>query len=90
MVVDPESRALWPTGLKIPDTYYANYPGKLFIPLDRYVFGPNITYGVFDNYDKDPPISYVLQQNDTIITWKGKKPSFFRYTFLRQEQYDSL
>jgi hypothetical protein len=90
IVVANDSLALWPTGLKVPETYYANYPGQLFIPLDRYVFGSNITYGVFDNYDKNPPLYYILQQNGTLINWWNKKPSIFRYTFLRQEQYDSL
>lgn len=90
LVVANDSLALWPTGLKLPDTYYANYPGQLFIPLDRYVFGSNITYGIFDNYDKDPPVYFILQQNSTRINWWDKKPSIFKYTFLRQEQYDSL
>jgi hypothetical protein len=54
------------------------------------VLGSNITYAIKDDYDKDPPASYILQQNETQITWKGKKPSFSKYTFLRQEQYDSL
>jgi hypothetical protein len=48
LVVDVKSMALWPTGFNIPDTYYANFPGNLFIPLDRYVFGANITYGIDD------------------------------------------
>lgn len=72
IVVANDSLALWPTGLKLPETYYANYPGQLFIPLDRYVLGSNITYGVFDNYDKDPPVSFVLQQNTTRINWWNK------------------
>jgi len=46
LVVPADSLALWPTGLNLPDTYYANYPGNLYIPVDRYVFGSNITYGV--------------------------------------------
>jgi hypothetical protein len=90
LVVDNDSLALYPTGLRLPDTYYANYPGQLFIPIDRYVFGSNITYGVFDNYDKDPPSYFILQQNSTRINWWNKEPSIFKYTFLRQEQYDSL
>lgn len=90
IVVANDTLALWPTGRKLPDTYYANYPGQLYIPLDRYVFGSNITYGVFDNYDKDPPTYFFLQQNTTLINWWDKDPSIFKYTFLRQEQYDSL
>lgn len=90
IVVGNDSLALWPTGRKLPDTYYANYPGQLYIPLDRYVLGSNITYGVFDNYDKDPPTYFFLQQNTTLINWWDKDPSIFKYTFLRQEQYDSL
>jgi len=38
--------ALWPTGRKVPSTYYANFPGQLIIPLDRYVIGANVTWGV--------------------------------------------
>lgn len=80
-----DSLALWPTGLKLPDTYYANYPGQLFIPLDRYVLGANITYGVYDTYDKDPPVYYILQQNSTKIHWRDDKvPQMVKYTFLRQ------
>lgn len=45
-VVEVTSKKLWPTGLKLPETYYANFPGELFIPLDRYIMGPNITYGI--------------------------------------------
>lgn len=45
-VVDEDSKTLWQTGLKLPDTYYANYPGELIIPLDKYIFGANVTYGV--------------------------------------------
>lgn len=89
LVVKKDSLLPWPTGLQLPETYYTNYPGKLFVPLDRYIIGSNITYGVhFD--DPDPPVSYILQQNETLITWKGKKPSLFKYSFLRQEQFDSL
>jgi hypothetical protein len=90
IVVANDSLALWPTGMRLPETYYANYPGQLFIPLDRYVFGSNITYGVFDNYDKEPPTYFFLQQNSTKISWWDKQPVISKYTFLRQEQYDSL
>jgi len=45
-VVDIDSKSLWPTGLTIPNTYYANFPGELVIPLDKYIFGANVTYGV--------------------------------------------
>ncbi len=38
--------AIWPTGVQVPDTYYANFPGELVIPLNRYAIGANITYGV--------------------------------------------
>ncbi len=46
IVVDVNSKVLWPTGLHLPDTYYANFPGELVIPLNRYIIGANITYGV--------------------------------------------
>lgn len=88
LVVPVDSLALWPTGLKLPDTYYANYPGQLFVPLDRYVFGSNITYGVYDE-DRDPPVSYILQQNTTRLFW-NRDPTISKYVFLRQEQFDSI
>jgi|LakMenEpi03Aug12_release.lakeMendotaPanAssembly.Ray.scaffolds.fasta_scaffold297624_1 hypothetical protein len=88
LVVDNDSLALFPTGLKLPDTYYANYPGQLFIPLDRLVFGSNITFGVYDIVDPYPPTYFILQQNDTLINWWNKNDSMYKYTFLRQEQYD--
>lgn len=62
-MVPDDSLAIWPTGLTIPSTYYANYPGNLYIPIDRYVLGSNITYGVSDEYDKDPPVYYFFHQN---------------------------
>lgn len=89
VVVDNDALAIWTTGRKLPDTYYANYPGQLFVPLDRYALGPNITYGVYTE-DKDPPIHYLLQQNTTRIEWWNKTHNILKYTFLRQEQYDSL
>lgn len=46
VVVDVNSMAIWPTGIQVPDTYYANFPGELAIRLNRYVIGANITYGV--------------------------------------------
>jgi len=46
MVVPDDSLALWPTGLKLPEVYYANYPGNLYVPIDRYILGSNITYGI--------------------------------------------
>lgn len=27
LLVDPDTYAIWPTGLNIPESYYANYPG---------------------------------------------------------------
>ena len=65
LVVPIDSRALWPTGRTLPSDYYANYPGQLFIPLDRYVFGSNITYGVkSEEKEKElAPTYYILQQN---------------------------
>jgi hypothetical protein len=91
-VVDVNSMALWETGLEVPDTYYANYPGELVIPLNRYVIGANITWGVQEkikNETIDLPPHWVLQQNDTIIHW-DKAPSMFKYTFLRKEQFDIM
>ncbi len=45
-VVDVDAKSLWPTGIPVPYIYYANFPGHLVIPLNRYVFGANVTYGV--------------------------------------------
>lgn len=89
-VADSNSMSLWPTGITIPTAYYANYPGELYIPMDRYLLGPNITYGV-DERSKNGSFAnhWILQQNETLIDW-DKKPSLFRYTFLRQEQYDNI
>lgn len=56
------------------------------IALNRYVIGPNITWGVQEkikNETIDLPPHWVLQQNDTIIHW-DKAPSMFKYTFLRK------
>lgn len=68
-VVDINSMTLWKTGLTLPSTYYTNYPGELFIPLDRYILGPNITYGVKENQHPDMSAWWVLQQNETILHW---------------------
>jgi hypothetical protein len=81
--VASDSYALWPTGLSIPETYYANYPGQLFIPLDRYILGSNITWGIIDDEDPSPPVYYILQQNTTRLFW-NKTPGIFKYSFLRQ------
>jgi len=74
--------------LNLPETYYANYPGQLFIPLSRLAFGSNLTYGVIDK-DPDPPTYFILQQNSTRLFW-NKKPTISKYSFLRMEQYDEL
>lgn len=88
-VVDIESMKMWPTGLKLPESYYANFPGELFIPLERYVLGANITYGVHENVtQKKASTWWVLQQNTTRLHWE-KKPSMAKISFLRQEQFDS-
>lgn len=59
------------------------------MPLDRYALGPNITYGVYTE-DKEPPTYFLLQQNTTRIEWWNKTHNILKYTFLRQEQYDSV
>jgi len=69
-VVDKNDMKMYPTGLQIPDTYYANYPGELFIPLHRYVYGPNITWNVHENEHPNMSEYWILQQNDTIIHWQ--------------------
>jgi hypothetical protein len=38
--------AIFPSGIPFPEQYYANYPGDFYIPLNRYVWGANITYDV--------------------------------------------
>jgi len=50
LLVDADTYAVWPTGLALPDSYYANYPGEMWIYLDRYALGANLTYGII--YDK--------------------------------------
>lgn len=67
----------------MPMDYYANYPGQLFIPLDRYIFGANVTYGVRSDQKENPPVTYVLQQNDTVISWWDKPPTATKYTLVR-------
>ena len=90
-IVEANSTMMFPTGLKLPSTYYANFPGQLFIPLDRYVLGANITYKVIgDEKHKYPPEHYVFQQNDTRVFWWDKNGSIFKYTFLKTEQFDSF
>jgi hypothetical protein len=83
IVVPIDSLAIWPTGLTLPKDYYANYPGELFIPIDRYAFGANITYSVTSNRKQDPPEAYVLQQNSTVITWYDKPPTVTTYTLVK-------
>ena len=63
LVVPIDALTIWPTGRTLPKDYYANYPGELFIPIDRYAFGPNITYGVQSNETVGQPDYYFLQQN---------------------------
>ena len=44
--IDIDSMSIYPTGINIPDTYYVNYPGELYVPLDRYLVGTSINYGI--------------------------------------------
>lgn len=90
VVVASDNYTTWPTGLTPSREYYANYPGELFIPLNRYVLGPNITWGVEENTTKgELPSYWILQQNESVITWETKL-NLGKITFLRQEQYDSV
>jgi len=89
-LVGNDDYAIWQTGLSLPQSYYANYPGEMFIPLDRYALGANITYGIKYDKGQDPPEYYVLQQNSTIITWTERPTSMFKYTTVVAEQYDSI
>jgi len=89
-LADPEDYSVWPTGYTLPQSYYANYPGEMFIPLDRYALGANITYGVIYAKDQSPPEYYVLQQNSTTIFWTDKPKTVTKYTMVVAEQYDSL
>ena len=88
-VINRDSMEIWKTGMTLPESYYANYPGELYIAMDRYLIGANITYGI-DERSKNGSFAnhWILQQNHTLIDWK-KEPSLFKYTFLRQEQYDN-
>lgn len=73
VIVEAGSLTLWPTGIEVPDTYYANFPGALVIPLHRYVLGANVTYDVLEksltNETDDVPTHWIYQQNDTVIHW---------------------
>ena len=90
-VVDIESMGIYPTGLKLPETYYANFPGEFFIPLARYALGPNMTYSVHESVPSGEVSNFwILQQNTTILHWNTPKPSLAKITFLRQEQFDSV
>lgn len=62
----------------------------MWIPLDRYALGANLTYGIIYEKDQSPPEYYILQQNSTRIFWTGKPPSVFKYTYVVAEQYDSI
>ena len=62
----------------------------MFIPLDRYALGANITYGIIYEKSQDPPEYYILQQNSTRITWYGRPDSIYKYTMVVAEQYDSV
>jgi hypothetical protein len=81
-VVELNSKKMFPTGFVLPQVYYATYPGELFIPLTRYVIGPNITWGVYENYHPNMSSFWILQQNDTLIDWDPI--SMFSINFLRQ------
>ncbi len=35
VVADIDLLSIWPTGMQMPFNFYANYPGQLFIPVDR-------------------------------------------------------
>jgi hypothetical protein len=70
IVVSPDNYTLWPTGLKPSPEYYANYPGELFIPLNNYVFGPNITWGVHEQTVIGELLSYLdIATNASKIYW---------------------
>jgi hypothetical protein len=40
------NRTMWPIGTAPPNSYNANYPGKIKIDLYEYVIGPNVTYRI--------------------------------------------
>jgi hypothetical protein len=82
--------AIWPTGATPPAAYYANYPGEMVVPLNRYVFGANLTWGVDERVEVgEKPAWWILQQNDTLIHW-DKEPSLIKITFLRKEQFEGM
>ncbi len=87
IVLEADKLALWPTGLEMPKDYYANYPGQLFIPVNRLVFGANVTYGIKVNSDQTIPTNYFLHQNQTTIIWHTKPPSMLKYNVLLTKQY---
>lgn len=88
-VVKADNYSLWPTGLTPSKEYYANYPGELFIPLNRYVLGPNITWGVNETaFIGELPPWWINQQNKSFVEW-GELPPMNKLSLLRMEQYDS-
>lgn len=45
-LLEDNNRTMWPIGAAPASHYNANYPGKVVIPLQEYVLGPNITYRI--------------------------------------------
>lgn len=90
VVVRPDNFTLWPTGLTPSKEYYSNYPGELFIPLNRYILGPNVTWAVNESsFVGELPSWWILQQNKSFVEW-GETPTLGKLTLLRQEQYSNL
>jgi hypothetical protein len=83
-VVRVDNFSLWPTGLMPSKEYYSNYPGELFIPLNRYILGPNITWGVNETaFIGELPPWWILQQNKSYVEWTDL-PALGKLQLLRQ------
>lgn len=83
-VVKADNFTLWPTGLTPSKEYFSNYPGELYIPLDRYIMGPNITWAVNETtVIGELPSWWILQQNVSFVEW-GELPALGKVTLLRQ------
>jgi len=83
-VVRVDNFSLWPTGLMPSKEYYSNYPGELFIPLNRYILGPNITWGVNETaFIGELPSWWILQQNKSYVEWTDL-PALGKLQLLRQ------
>ena len=66
--VERRNVSMWNTGIAVSEVMYSNYPGILSIPLQRYAFGPNITYTYMRPFsEKITAENWVHKQNKTTV-----------------------